>query len=819
MNISPTLSRIAFRLSLRLRAARSRKQSCLLLLLTIFCLLPLGLHGQSVVTHNVASGNLTIPGSSTDNYVITGTTTVNTVIIQSGYQGTVTLQNLDMYSSATSALYGASGYSCITVEGQNGYGTNLTPVTKVNFILDGDNNLYHTGDRFCALQVNQGAQVHFSAVDPDNHASGKLDATSWMVVDGGMGGAGIGSSALGDPGQGTLTIDMLVCGTSSVGTMYTGGGNIIISSGSITAYGRHGAGIGAGRGPYYDGIILVYGGIVKATSGRHSAGMGSGCLDAVGVKDCSSPNSAIIVLPPATITAIGAGAATDVPVPDLGLAGTRLITYINDQNKPSITIHTSDYRPNTDIYLDLTETPNLENIINTVGLDLDLTKYKLGTTDALGVLTLNAEFQNNTTFFTEATNGSGVPYLPVIRTVTGSSTTLVDIELPLSVINIAVVDYPSTPLMEGYSSLQAETNAFRVQVSYTDATPLTGVNFSLQDGLSSDFAALKFYDNTGSNTITAPTSLTNGLSFYIAAPLAQGKTLGNYSDVLQINGTYSGTAMPAIRRILQQEVGAIVEICSGKGATFTVTPHNGGSSPSYQWMLNGSPVGGATASTWYHVPSSNGTVTCRLISNEPCASPGTVYSPEIRIVLKGPASVTTPTPPAAVCAGSTLTLTTPPITLNGLTQLGGSWTLNGVYFNPATAVSYTQNGAALAYLINTDCGTFTSGTVAVTVTALVTPTISISGATATCSGIVEVYTASVTNEGSSPSYQWFVNSLPIFGETGSTFNYEPADTDVITCALTSSEPCASPSPVTSSGLTITVTTTVVPTVSIAAVPD
>jgi len=441
------------------------------LLLTIFCLLPLGLHGQSVVTHNVASGNLTIPGSSTNNYVITGTTTLNKVIIQSGYQGTVTLQNLDMFSNSTaSSGYGASGNSCITVEGQNGYGTNLAPVTKVYFILDGDNQLYHTGDAYCALQVNQGAQVHFSAVDPANHASGKLYAASSTTSNGAVGGAGIGSPYLSASGaQGAITADLIVCsGTTLTSPLHTGGGNIIISSGSITAHGQHGAGIGGGRAHWYDGTILIYGGVVQATSGYHSAGIGSGCPTGSGLRPCSTPNSAIIVLPPATITA--AGAQTSGLDPALGLAGTRLITYMNDPNKPIITVHTSDYRPYTDIYLDLTETPHLGDIFAAIGISLDLTKYKLGTTDALGVLTFNAEFQNNTTFFTEATNGSGVPYLPVIRTVTGSSTTLVDIELPLSTLNIAVVDYPSTPLMEGYSSLQAATNAFRVQVSYTDAT-------------------------------------------------------------------------------------------------------------------------------------------------------------------------------------------------------------------------------------------------------------------------------------------------------------------------------------------------------------
>jgi len=329
----------------------------------------------------------------------------------------------------------------------------------------------------------------------------------------------------------------------------------------------------------------------------------------------------------------------------------------------------------------------------------------------------------------------------------------------------------------------------------------------IQDAMSSQAGHLKWYiddveETAAEDLLTWSKTLSNGVyAVKMEVLLADNVTVKIVESTLVIGVAFD------------------MEICAGKGVTFTVTPHNGGSSPSYQWMVNGSPIPSATASTFYYVPSDGDVVVCELTSSEDCLDSNPVLSHSITVMVKGPASITTPTPPAAVCAGSTLTLTTPAITLNGLTQLGGSWTLNGVYFNPATAVSYTQNGAALAYLIDTDCGTFTSGTVAVTVTALVTPTISISGAMATCSGNSETYTASITNGGSPPGYQWRVNGAPVVGETASTFVYEPENGDIITCVLTSSAPCASPNPVASSGITVTVTPTVIPSVSVSATPD
>jgi len=512
------------------------------------------------VTYNIGSGSLIIPGNSTSDYVITGTTTTNTVIIQTGYHGTVTLRNLNMTSTiAPGVRDGRSGVSCITVEGAYNC-SNMAPVTKVDFILEGTNRLIYAGDWYCALQVNQGAQIKINAIDPNNNASGTLLAECTTAADGSSGsGAAIGapnfpSGTTTGPAycQGSTTIQGSGSYANSLGK--TAGGNIIISSGKVTAAGSHGAGLGGGWYTWYDGVILVTGGEVYATSKRHSAGLGSGCPHGSGVITSNhAPNSAIIVLPPAYIEATGRISHTDPPNPDLALAGAKNITYINDPAKPIITVRTEDYESNATIYLDLTETPGIRSIFDVIYPEFSLSRTAIGRTNTAGTHQFHARFEQLTTFFTDASSTKpgteGRPYLPVTTTMLSGGTVV----LPLLGAGIAFTDYWSTPLWVNYTTADAWDHAHRIKVEYNDPDPITNVTYRIQDGI--HFSTLKFLAADGVTEIPMPTTIRNGDVFYIVIPVNQGKPLGYYSDVLLINGRYQGIVIPGyIRRIGRQRV-------------------------------------------------------------------------------------------------------------------------------------------------------------------------------------------------------------------------------------------------------------------------
>lgn len=507
---------------------------------------------QTTHTHNIATAHLIIPGTSTDNYIITGTSSEFIVTIQTGYNGTITLKDLNITSSRTSTVYGESNLSCITVEGEYNR-SNLDPITKVNVILEGTNSLKYTvGSRGCAFQVNQGAQIHINAIDPNNNISGTLTAENT-----GNGSAAIGApyfpSSASNTGQGTSTITCIPGSGSSSNRITTAGGNVIIGSGIVNAKAiAHGAGIGGGWYTYYNGIIIVYGGIVTSTSGMHAAGIGSGCPQGTGVLQCYADNSTIIALPPAQISAQGANG---------DLAGSRNITYMNDPNRTAITVRTIDNMPNIPVYLDLTETIGLVDIFMQLGLEYEfLKKVRVGITGSDGKLVFRGQFEQTTTFFTDASSNHpsylGRPYLPVKTTVMGGVNDTKEIVLPYLDTDISFVDYPSTPLEEGYTTAQAEENAHVIKMEYNDSNPMSNVTFALQGGASSNFREMFFLNSDSSSVVqTLPTTLNQGDKYYIVLPIVHGKTIGIYEDVLLITGEWQNEPLPGyIRRVGMQRV-------------------------------------------------------------------------------------------------------------------------------------------------------------------------------------------------------------------------------------------------------------------------
>ena len=97
------------------------------------------------------------------------------------------------------------------------------------------------------------------------------------------------------------------------------------------------------------------------------------------------------------------------------------------------------------------------------------------------------------------------------------------------------------------------------------------------------------------------------------------------------------------------------------------------------------------------------------------------------------------------------------------------------------------------------------------------PSVIVSSSTGSivCTGTSVTYTATISNGGKLPTYNWYVNGLLI--STGSSFTYTPANNDSIRCVLTSSSPCAMPSVAYSNSIKMAVST-VVPTVSISVSP-
>jgi hypothetical protein len=511
----------------------------------------------ATITHDISTGNLIISGNSKDNYIVIGSTTSHYVIAEFGYKGTITLKNVYFNFS------GSGIYSPIRIMGMNNMSNTDPNRTNVNIVLDGDNYIYNTGGGRACIQVDQGAQINISAIDPCDDASGTLVAEQANQE----GGAAIGSLNRSVNSNETLSTALLSNGQ----TESTAGGNVVVSSGMITARGGHGAGIGGGYGynyVYYDGMIVIYGGVVNARTIRHSAGIGSGCPYGSGVVPEYAPNSAVVVLPPAVISAAGAGSTNFVEDPDLALAGTKVRVYLGDPNQPTITVKTVDNNPSANIYFDLSQDPDINRVVSTL-IDptiLNINGVLLGQTDARGIFTTTGSLTNPTTFFTDATTSAGNLYFPKEERLPNGG----NIELGIMTVDINMNQTPSSMLGAGYTTSEAQSAATVLKIMYNDSKPMTDLVFDWALGNKTPFDNPIFYYSDSATIIPAPTMLKKGDVYYVSVPIKLNQEPKLHSDVFRISGKWDGSSTGYIRQVITQIVAdlRIVNICQGDSYVF-----------------------------------------------------------------------------------------------------------------------------------------------------------------------------------------------------------------------------------------------------------
>jgi hypothetical protein len=83
-------------------------------------------------------------------------------------------------------------------------------------------------------------------------------------------------------------------------------------------------------------------------------------------------------------------------------------------------------------------------------------------------------------------------------------------------------------------------------------------------------------------------------------------------------------------------------VASGTLVTFTAYPLNGGSSPSFQWKVNGLIVGD-NSPTYSLIPENGDEVTCQMTSNAVCTSGNQAVAPVVTMVVNSSSSVLTVT--------------------------------------------------------------------------------------------------------------------------------------------------------------------------------
>ena len=144
----------------------------------------------------------------------------------------------------------------------------------------------------------------------------------------------------------------------------------------------------------------------------------------------------------------------------------------------------------------------------------------------------------------------------------------------------------------------------------------------------------------GDSTYFATMNCGDKWSCYVVNNFASQLTL--YSDTL-----FTMSTVPSVSILASAN-----NICSGKSVTFTATPTNGGTAPSYQWKLNGNNVGTNSATFTSVTLANNDQVTVVLTNNDGCAIPATATSNKITMVVN-PSTQPTFTQIGPLCQNAT----------------------------------------------------------------------------------------------------------------------------------------------------------------------
>tara|TARA_R110002126_G_scaffold21034_2_gene76792 strand:- start:1950 stop:5891 length:3942 start_codon:yes stop_codon:yes gene_type:complete len=305
-----------------------------------------------------------------------------------------------------------------------------------------------------------------------------------------------------------------------------------------------------------------------------------------------------------------------------------------------------------------------------------------------------------------------------------------------------------------------------------------------------------------------------------------GYTLVSISNATctRTNSFVNSGANLIVRPMPSASIGGTTSVCVG-GATSNITFTNPQTvAISVTYTINGGSnqivnISASSSTNVAVVTSVNGTFVYNLVSatyQTTPSCPNTISgSATVTVNPNLPASVSIiASPSGAICSGTSVTFSATP-TNGGITP-AYQWYNGATIISGATASTYTSttlvNGDAIKVIMtsNATCATgspATSNTVAMTVNPNLPASVSIvaSPSGAICSGTSVTFTATPTNGGATPTYQWYNGATIITGATASTYTATTlVNGDAIKVVMTSNATCATSSPAGSNIVTMTV---------------
>ncbi len=239
-------------------------------------------------------------------------------------------------------------------------------------------------------------------------------------------------------------------------------------------------------------------------------------------------------------------------------------------------------------------------------------------------------------------------------------------------------------------------------------------------------------------------------------------------------------------------------LCAGTSVVFTAHPTNEGTAPIYTWLVNGSVVTSGT-DTFAVTPADADNVAISLESNAVCATID-VVSDNITVVVTDnvlPSVGISSAHSGAVCQGDAVTFMA---TATGAgTAPTYQWVNNGTVAGGGSTYTYVPvNGdevycrlmSSLPCLIE---DTVVTGITTLSVDSAYIPVVSLDATPGftIVDGQYDTLIATVTGAGSTPTYQWRINSVDVPGATSNVFvSNSLSNGDSVTCFVTGSGVCA-----------------------------
>lgn len=346
-------------------------------------------------------------------------------------------------------------------------------------------------------------------------------------------------------------------------------------------------------------------------------------------------------------------------------------------------------------------------------------------------------------------------FIQSVTTTSGNSATV-----PVSTGTAGVFTYALISVSDATLISYAQSGSADVTVS---STLLVGVSIiasatTICSGTSVTFTATP----TNGGTLPSYQWKVNGVNDGTDSPVFTSTTLAN-NDVIEVVLTSSASCNsgPASSNTVTMIVNPILpvsvsiapsgnNICTGTSVTFTAIGTNGGTSPIYQWKVNGGSTG-TNSTTFSYIPLNGDVVTCQLTSNAQCITGNPATSSPITMIVTSPLTPSVSiaaAPLGAFCAGTSVTLTATPT--NGGTP-SYQWKVNGLdkgTNSPTfTSTSLNNNDAIIVTMTSSlTCVTSSqanSNTITMAVNALPVPILTSSAVGNTfCQGTSVTFTAS-----------------------------------------------------------------------------